>query len=65
MPKKVVKKKGSVKVTKQVVKNVICGHEEVAHPESCHAEGVDCDKMYFRCGGHGEHFEKECQKLCV
>ena len=63
------KKKESVKeakVTRTVKKDVICGHEEVTHPEKCHEGDIqDCDLSYFRCGEHGEHYEKECQKLCV
>ena len=61
------KKKESVKATRKVeVKDIVCGHEEVTHPEKCHEGEIgDCDLMYFRCGPHGEHYEKDCQKLCV
>ena len=65
MPKLPKTKRGPI-VEARKPKEVVCGHEEVTHPEKCHeGELQDCDLMYFRCGEHGEHYEKDCQKLCV
>ena len=33
-----------------------CGHEEV---------DIRGKETLWRCGGHGEHYLKECAKLCV
>ena len=67
MPKKAPRASKAPRVVKpKVEKDVICGHEEVTHPEKCHiGELQDCDRFYWRCGGHGEHYKTECQKLCV
>lgn len=52
-----------------IEKPVICGHEEVKHAIDCkqcwQVEKQFCGKRWFRCGGHGEHIELDCQKLCT
>jgi len=49
-------------------KPLICGHEEIVHSpicKPCHAGKAFCNLKWFRCGGHGEHVESDCQTLCV
>ena len=66
------KVKDSINITAKV-KDVVCGHDEITHPENCHdsinegeAENIgDCELLYLKCGEHGEHYEKQCQSLCV
>jgi hypothetical protein len=64
--KNTVKTPKVVKKVREVKKEVICGHEQVTHPEKCHVGEIqDCELLYWSCGEHGKHYEKECQKLCV
>ena len=48
-------------------KPLVCGHEGVVHPATCRVctKKVACGFNWLRCGGHGEHIEVDCQKLCT
>ena len=56
MPKKTKIIEVEVDEEEEVLKPVVCGHEEVR---------TDGDVKIFKCGGHGEHTLSDCQTLCV
>ena len=66
MPK-VKKVKGETTPRIPSFKPLVCGHEGVVHPDDCRVctKKVPCEMNWLRCGGHGEHIELDCQKLCT